>query len=124
MIRISISVGEALDRLSILEIKVNRLHKQTEVEAASKDLELLRVELATEIRMLDALPNDPLYLEIKRLNEVMWDAMQAIYDSKVVGDEAVNLTLEIIEVNKLRALTKRAIDKRAKSPILEAKSFF
>jgi hypothetical protein len=124
LIRISISVGEALDRLSILEIKVKRLHKQTEVEAASKDLELLRVELATEIGMLDALSNDPLYLEIKRLNEVMWDAMQAIYDSKVVGDEAVNLTLEIIEVNKLRALTKRAIDKRAKSPILEAKSFF
>ena len=124
MIRISISVGEALDRLSILEIKVNRLQKQTEVEAASKDLELLRAELATEIGMLDQLPSDPLYLEIKRLNEVMWDSMQAIYDSTVVGEEAVNLTLEIIEVNKLRALTKRAIDKRAKSPILEAKSFF
>ena len=124
MIRISISVGEALDRLSILEIKVNRLQKQTEVEAASKDLELLRAELAADGEVLNELPIDPLYQEIKRLNEVMWDAMQAIYDSKVVGGEAVTLTLEIIEVNKLRALTKRAIDNRAKSPIFEAKSFF
>jgi hypothetical protein len=124
LIRISISVGEALDRLSILEIKVNRLQKQTEVEAASKDLELLRAELAADGEVLNELPSDPLYQEIKRLNEVMWDAMQAIYDSKVVGGEAVTLTLEIIEVNKHRALTKRAIDNRAKSPIFEAKSFF
>jgi len=124
LILISISVGEALDRLSILEIKAHRLQNESERRAAKMDLELLRGELASTEEDTGDLTNDPLYLEIKRLNELMWDAMQEIYDSEVFGDNAVNLTLEIVEVNKRRAFAKRAIDMRAGSKITEAKSFF
>jgi hypothetical protein len=123
-ISVPISPGELLDKISILEIKVERIgdaHKRANVE---RELDLLtglwHAEAAetAEITTLRA--------ELKTLNESLWDIEDAIRDCErqgEFGDRFVELARGVYKTNDRRAATKRAINEALGSTILEEKSY-
>jgi len=121
---VPISPGELLDKISILEIKSERIgdaYKRANVE---RELDLLtglwHAEAAetTEITALRA--------RLKSLNETLWEVEDAIRECEHNGDfgeRFVELARSIYRTNDQRAATKRAINELLGSTILEEKSY-
>jgi len=121
---VPISPGELLDKISILEIKSERIgdaYKRANVE---RELDLLtglwHAEAAetTDITALRA--------RLKSLNETLWEVEDAIRECErngEFGERFVELARSIYRTNDQRAATKRAINELLGSTILEEKSY-
>lgn len=124
MINFSLSFGEALDRLSILQIKVLKLTKPEERAKAVAELAELQAAVEGSVDIRDKLIANS-FKKLYEANLRMWDAMQEVYDWDGPRDAKFqNLILAIIDENKERAFAKREVDLILKSTHLEAKSFF
>ena len=123
-IPVPISPGELLDKISILEIKSERIddpHKRANVE---RELDLLTglwhgeaAETAEITRMRT---------ELKTLNEKLWDIENEIRDCEREGDfgsRFVALARGVYKTNDQRAALKRRINEALGSTILEEKSY-
>jgi hypothetical protein len=123
-ISVPISPGELLDKISILEIKSERIgdaHKRANVE---RELDLLtglwHAEAAetSEITALRA--------ELRTLNERLWNIEDEIRDCERAGDfgdRFVELARAVYKTNDRRATVKRAINEALGSTIIEEKSY-
>jgi hypothetical protein len=123
-ISVPISPGELLDKISILEIKAERIGDAVKRANVERELDLLtglwHAEAAetAEITKLRA--------ELKALNESLWDIEDAIRDCErrgEFGDRFVELARGVYRTNDRRAVTKRAINESLGSTILEEKSY-
>jgi len=123
-IPVPISPGELLDKISILEIKSDRIddpHKRANVEREFDMLTgLWHAESAetADITQMRA--------ELKALNEKLWDIEDAIRDSEREGDFSdrfVQLARSVYKTNDQRAALKRRINEALGSTILEEKSY-
>ena len=114
------SVGELYDKISILEIKAQRIEDPEKLAHANKELTLLR-EIATQF------PADKaLYEELKGVNETLWDIEDAIRieeSNKRFGDEFIKLARSVYVTNDRRAEIKRQINLASDSEIVEVKSY-
>jgi len=123
MILISISHGELMDRLSILEVKSRKLHNDAQNSYVLSEIQELK-QIAEPL-LLDKIVKIK-YEELELVNEKMWDSMQEVYDWQGATNvqKYNDVIVAIIEVNKERAILKREIDLHMNSTKLEAKSFF
>lgn len=124
LIRIEISVGEALDRKTILEIKTSKIRKKDELKLAKDELDALDKRLAEHGVNINSPQVFSIFKKLRDANLQMWNAMQQIYDSTEFNQVTTKITLDIIEINKQRAFLKREIDQIYKSSYSETKSFF
>lgn len=123
-IAIPVSPGELLDRVTILEIKAERIAdaaKRANVEYERAGLEALAAE---------SLPRDPEILrlrrEIRAVNEALWDIEDAIRDHERrqdFGPSFVALARAVYRTNDRRAALKRAVNDRLGTAIVEEKSY-
>jgi uncharacterized coiled-coil protein SlyX len=116
-----ISVGELLDKISILEIK--------ESFAQDKDkLKNIRTELA-ELRPLCAVMSEDvqyLYHELKAVNQDLWhieDYKRSCEKDKNFGDGFVSAARQVYIKNDHRAALKRQINLKTNSVIIEEKIY-
>jgi Flp pilus assembly protein TadD len=118
------SAGDLLDRLSILEIKSERISDATR-------LRNVRIEVAslTAVRQ-DALPSSPeladLAARLKRVNERLWeieDAIRQCESDQDFGPRFIELARSVYHENDHRAALKRAINELLQSRIVEEKSY-
>jgi hypothetical protein len=118
------SPGDLLDRLSILEIKSERISDATR-------LRNVRIELAslTAVRN-EALPSSPelteLAARLKAVNERLWeieDAIRQCERDQDFGPCFIELARSVYRENDQRAAHKRAINKLLRSRIVEEKSY-
>ena len=120
-IKIEISPGELLDKISILEIKSERI----------ADKAKLGRELDTLVRSRDATVPDgeavrTLYRELKSINETLWDIEDRIREREKASDFGpafIELARAVYITNDKRAATKQAIDRLMQSDIGEVKSY-
>jgi hypothetical protein len=82
-ILVPISVGELMDKITILEIKSERIKNPSQLENILRELEALRAVQLQEIKraMLDKLS-----AELKRVNAKLWDVEDAIRDCEARSD--------------------------------------
>lgn len=120
MPKIEVSVGELLDKYSILKIKQERFSSVSQVEQV--ELELNELEpLVREI-----LEGNGILIEYQKLYEVnlqIWFGMEEVFADR----EETNfgeLSRRITDLNKERSFSKREINVIAKSKIKEEKSYF
>lgn len=123
-VSVEIAPGELFDKLSILEIKAERIqdseklrHVQAEYQAllARRDLHL------PVSRELDAL-----FHELKSVNTALWEIEDRLRAHERVGDfgaEFVRLARSVYRTNDRRADIKRQINLMLNSDIAEAKSY-
>jgi Family of unknown function (DUF6165)/Glycosyltransferase family 9 (heptosyltransferase) len=123
-VAIPASIGELIDKITILEIKENRI-------ADSKKLDHIRHELS----LLQALRREyelgseqlaGLSAQLKSVNIQLWDAENAIREHEArsdFGESFVALARRIYATNDRRAALKSAINRLVNSVIVEEKSY-
>ena len=123
-IEAAISVGELVDKVTILEIKADRI-------ADARKSANVRHELADLYRvLLPLIDADPglalLKSDLRAVNESLWRIEDDIRDCERKGDfgaRFVELARGVYRSNDKRAAIKRAINERARSEIVEEKSY-
>src|SRR5256885_17040973 len=76
-ILVPISVGELMDKITILEIKSERIKNPSQLENVVHELKALR---AVRLGEMDRAMLDKLSAELKRVNATLWDVEDAIRD--------------------------------------------
>lgn len=119
--RIPVSIGELVDKITILEIKVALLSGENR-EHARHELELLQAELAATAATIDP----ALLEELRSVNQALWRIEDEIRDHerrRDFGASFIELARSVYVTNDRRAALKRAINSRSGSEIIEVKSY-
>ena len=123
-IEIKISVGELLDKITILQIKLARI-------AAPDKLRNIRTELRALSKIWQASAYARVDLEaeiagLKAVNERLWEIEDAIRDKERdarFDQEFIELARSVYLNNDQRAGIKRAINAKTGSELVEEKSY-
>lgn len=123
-IRIPVSAGELVDKISILEIKSERI-------ADPAKLRNVRVELALLMEVRDKAMPQTLELRgmaeaLRAVNEELWEIEDAIRECERRGDfgpRFIALARSVYRTNDRRTALKRGIDVAFGSSITEEKSY-
>lgn len=121
--KIEVSNGEILDKISILEIKKARINSPEKLVNIEKELgELLPLYevLVTSNEV------EKKYLELKSVNEQLWDIEDDIReweDRYYFGDKFVELARLVYITNDRRAKIKKDINLLSGSELIEEKSY-
>ena len=114
-ITIPISVGELLDKISILQIK----SQYTDNLYVTKELESL-IEIAKEFKVFDFEYFDKLF----EVNQKLWkieDELRILEKSQDFGDTFINLARSVYNTNDRRASIKKQINEKYNSSYREIK---
>ena len=123
-VSIEISPGELVDRITILEIKSERLVDLGKLANVRKELDMLvgardsRVTASPELAVITK--------ELREVNERLWDIEDEIREcerDKDFGGTFVELARSVYTQNDRRAALKRAINELLDSGLVEEKSY-
>jgi len=123
-IRVDVSVGEFLDKLSILEIKSERIADPAKLANVRRELQVLRDTWAAS--PLAAADIGEEYAELMRLNGRLWEIEDRIREREAerrFDAEFVELARSVYTTNDRRAAVKRRINLRLGSDLVEEKSY-
>ena len=119
-----LSVGELIDKITILEIKTERLADPRKVRNAAYELKLLE-----ERRGAAGLEGDGLFLlraALKEVNEKLWTVEDDIRErerAKDFGPGFIALARDVYRLNDERFVLKQKINALAGSAVVEEKSY-
>jgi len=123
-LKIDISVGEFLDKMTILEIKSERIQDSTKLQNVERELDLLRKTWAeSTFSSMDVSPN---LRELKSVNEMLWDIEDQIRVKEAAqsfDDDFIRLARSVYQTNDLRAVIKRELNRVLGSDLIEEKSY-
>jgi len=119
MLNVPVSVGEVLDKISILEIKSERI-------TDTDKLNNVHTELRHLLLVAEAHRHPALESELKEVNEALWDIEDRIRVKEHLQEfdkEFVELARSVYVTNDQRANIKREINKVTGSELVEEKSY-
>ena len=123
-IKIELSVGELLDKISILQIKEERIVDPSKLENINKELDVLMSlwkDSAYSNNNLESETN-----ELKAINEELWAIEDKIRDkerNRVFDKGFIELARAVYITNDKRADIKRIINSKTGSELIEEKSY-
>jgi len=123
--KIEVSIGELVDKLSILEIKLLNIkdsHKSSNVYKELKTLNPYFQDLLDEY----GIEMKNLYTRISKINKTLWDIEDAIREKEAeeeFNEEFVELARSVYIINDQRAAVKKEINLLTKSELVEEKSY-
>jgi hypothetical protein len=123
-ILIEVAPGELLDKMSILEIKLDRITDPAKRANVGTELALLKAVRDESVSASTEL--DALYRELRSVNETLWDIEDDIRDeerARRFEARFIELARSVYVVNDKRALIKRQINTLLESNIFEEKSY-
>lgn len=119
-----ISVGELIDKITILKIKSNLIKDKIKLSNIEKELQSLE-ELKDELKLdLDNL--DPLQSQLYKVNLELWHIENYKRQSEkeqLFDDAFINAARQVYLKNDLRASLKKQINELVGSTIVEEKSY-
>lgn len=118
-----ISVGELMDKISILEIKQKNLKDKEKIKIVSKELESLNNCYQKDVHITDQIKS--LYEDLKKINTKLWNIEDGKRDCERNGDfgeKFIKLARSVYIENDQRAKIKNKINKLSGSNISEVKS--
>ena len=121
LISIPVSLGELVDKITILQIKAEHLEAEA-LAHVSEELALLQQALAAAAVDLDA----ALEAELLAVNRRLWQIEDAIRDQerRACFDAAfIDLARAVYRTNDQRAALKRQINELYGSTLIEQKSY-
>ena len=123
-ILIPVSIGELADKLTILEIKAERIEDAGKRAHVQVELEGLRALWAPLESAQEALA--PLKRDLRAINERMWDvqdALRAKEAAQTFDDEFITLARAVAQRNGERIAVKNTINRLAGSRFIEEKQY-
>lgn len=118
------SVGDAIDKMTILEIKSEKIGDPAKRQNVLNELDLVRNTLAASIEPHPRI--DDLARQLKAVNGELWDVEDAIRECerrRDFGAEFIRLARSVYRTNDRRAQLKRDINVLAGSAIVEEKAY-
>ena len=119
-----ISIGELLDKISILEIKLIKIKDKKKIEEVNKEYRSLLNTKNTTIKGGNEL--DDLISKIKTINLKLWeteDKIRICEKNKNFGGEFIQLARDVYIDNDERARIKLNINKLLGSSFIEIKDY-
>jgi Family of unknown function (DUF6165) len=117
-----ISVGELIDKITILQIKQIKITDEAKLENVRRELgELLAI--FDTLTIPDVTESTD---QLRQVNTELWDiedGKRACEKSQTFGDDFVQLARQVYIKNDLRARLKRDINQICGSTIVEEKSY-
>ena len=121
---IEVSIGELLDKISILEIKQGKIKDSEKLKFINKEHSILKNQLDKNVKSDDKL-ND-LYQSLKEINSKLWvieDDKRQCEKDKDFGEKFIKLSRDIHFLNDDRAKIKLEINNHTGSAIKEIKEY-
>ena len=119
-----ISAGELLDKLSILEIKLNKIKDLVLLNEVKKEYEILNESKNKNINFSKEI--EILYKDLKEINEKLWkieDEIRLCEKNSDFKDKFIQLSRDVYFTNDKRSKTKLEINKILGSNIIEIKQY-
>ena len=119
-----ISVGELLDKISILEIKLEKIKDQDKLKFITDEHSILKDQLNKNVKSDDEL--EKLFQSLKSINSKLWvieDDKRQCEKDKDFGEKFIKLSRDVHFLNDDRAKIKLEINNHTGSVIKEIKEY-
>ena len=121
---VEVSIGELLDKISILEIKKEKIKDSEKLKFITNEHSILKDQLKENVKSDDKLNN--LYKSLKEINEKLWvieDDKRQCERDKDFGEKFIKLSRDVHFLNDDRAKIKLEINNHTGSVIKEIKEY-
>ena len=121
---VEVSIGELLDKISILEIKQEKIKDPEKLKFINNEHSILKDQLEKNVKSDDKL-ND-LYQSLKKINAKLWvieDDKRQCEKDKDFGEKFIKLSRDVHFLNDDRAKIKLEINNHTGSSIKEIKEY-
>jgi DnaJ-domain-containing protein 1 len=121
---VEVSLGELVDKITILEIKCERIADSRQQANVRTELSLLAHALASEPQLPSELAG--CRQRLKQVNTDLWeieDEIRACEKNQDFGPRFIELARSVYRVNDIRAAIKREINQLVGSRLVEEKSY-
>jgi len=121
---VEVSIGELLDKITILEIKLEKIKSPEKLKFISNEHSILKKELESNVLADDKL--DDLFLSLKKINAKLWtieDEKRQCEKEKDFGEKFIKLSRDVHFLNDDRAKIKLEINNHSGSTIKEIKEY-
>ncbi|MBN2171658.1 MAG: hypothetical protein JW819_10110 [Candidatus Krumholzibacteriota bacterium] len=123
-LKVEVSAGELLDKITILEIKAERIMDPVKLANVKRELGILRETwAASPLSRADLAAH---VADLKAVNEALWDiedGIRALEAGRDFGEAFVHLARAVYRRNDERAAIKRRINLQVGSDLVEEKSY-
>ena len=121
---VEVSVGELLDKISILEIKQEKIKDQEKLKFINLEHEILKDQLNQNVKTDEKLEN--LFESLKDINAKLWvieDDKRQCEKDKNFGEKFIKLSRDVHFLNDDRAKIKLEMNNHTGSKIKEIKEY-
>jgi hypothetical protein len=121
---VEVSLGEVLDKITILQIKQERIADPAKVANVRKELQTLEGSVGSSGMVSPQIR--AVMTELREINEALWDIEDDIREcerQKNFGEEFVRLARAVYFTNDRRAAAKHRINTMSGSRLVEEKSY-
>ena len=123
-ILVEVSVGELLDKISILEIKKEKIKDATKLKFINSEYNILKEQLNRNIKTDEKL--DKLFKSLKEINAKLWvieDDKRMCEKNSDFGEKFIKLSRNVHFSNDDRSKIKLEINNHTGSKIKEVKQY-
>ena len=123
-ILVEVSVGELLDKISILEIKKEKIKDPEKLKFINDEFNILKDQLNKNVKSDEKLDN--LFISLKEINSKLWvieDNKRLCEKKSDFGDHFIKLSRDVHFYNDNRAKIKLEINNHTGSKIKEIKEY-
>ena len=123
-VQIDVSYGELIDKITILEIKSERVEDDAKLQNIQHELAIL-----SEAWINSGVDQQAIAIErtaLKQINEKLWDVEDEIRRKEAANafdDDFIRMARSVYRTNDERSSLKRAINDRFGSGLVEEKSY-
>ena len=124
LIKIPVSVGELIDKITILEIKKIKINDKLKLGLIKKEHKYLKDILITKIQLTKSVKEN--YSLLKKINMILWDVEDKKRNAEKnqrFDKKFISLARNVYIYNDKRAEVKSIINKITGSDIVEVKSY-
>ena len=121
---VEVSIGELLDKISILEIKKDKINNPEKLKFIINEYDILKDQLENNVKKDKKI--DELYNSLKEINSKLWvieDDKRLCEKEKDFGDKFIKLSRDVHFLNDDRAKIKLKINDITGSVIKEIKEY-
>ncbi len=123
-ILIEVSVGELLDKISILEIKQDKIKDSSKLKYIKDEYKVLKEQVSKNLKSDDKL--NELFQSLKEINSKLWvieDDKRMCEKKSDFGEKFIKLSRDVHFLNDNRAKIKLEINNHTGSKIKEIKEY-
>lgn len=126
LIQAPISLGELIDKITILEIKAVHISDETKLKNVTHELNILNDKVNNLLDAAGQTKLEPLKKSLKDINQELWVIEDDIRDcerDKDFSDKFIQLARAVYFTNDKRAAVKKDINLAFGSELVEEKSY-